>query len=256
MKESDKFSASNVFEGMISIRAVLRARDRGISCRPIERILYDRERAVSKRKELGYLRAVSGQYGFTLEEARPEEIDALTIGSTHGGIIAFCGPRDYPPLTRENIVPGGFYMMLEGIEDPYNFGYALRSAYAAGADGIILTPRNWMTAAGLVCRASAGASELFPMFISEAAEAAAMMRDAGYRVVCADIEQSVSVYDADLHRPVFLAVGGEKRGLTRAMLNAADIVVRLDYGRDFPAALSAASAASILAYEVLRQNRP
>ena len=145
--------------------------------------------------------------------------------------------------------------MIEGIEDPYNFGYALRSIYAAGADAVILTPRNWMSAAGVVCRSSAGASELLPLFVSEPEEAVHMAKAAGYKVVCAGIRDSVSAFDADLTRPIFLIVGGEKRGISRAVLDLADKVVRLDYGRPFRGSLSAASAASILAYEVLRQNR-
>lgn len=72
--------------------------------------------------------------------------------------------------------------MLEGIEDPYNFDYALRSLYAAGADGIILSERNWMTAAGIVCRASAGASELIPLYLC-GNDPAGVMKAAGYRVV-------------------------------------------------------------------------
>ena len=69
------------------------------------------------------------------------------------------------------------------------------------------------------------------------------------------MEHSVSMYDADLCRPLLLIVGGEKRGISRAVLDLADTVVRLDYGRPFEGALSAASAASILAFEVYRQNR-
>ena len=61
--------------------------------------------------------------------------------------------------------------MLCGIEDPFNFGCAVRSFYAAGASGFIVSPRNWMSAAGVVCRSSAGASELLPLYISESDEA-------------------------------------------------------------------------------------
>jgi len=145
--------------------------------------------------------------------------------------------------------------MLEGIEDPFNFGYALRTLYAAGADAVVLTPRNWMHAAGTVCRSSAGASELLPLYIADGIKAVQTARAAGYKIVCAGIRDSVSAFDADLTRPVFLIVGGEKRGISRALLNEADTVVRLDYGRPFRGSLSTASAASVLAYEILRQNR-
>ena len=183
------------------------------------------------------------------------EIDAISTGSTHGGILAECTERTIPPLAEAKLKPDGFYVMLEGIEDPYNFGYAIRSLYAAGVSGIVLTPRNWMQAAGVVCRSSAGTSELLPLYTAEPEDIVQTFRSGGYKIVCAGIRNSVSAWDADLKKPLLLVVGGEKRGISRQMLNSADLIVRLDYGRDFQGSLSAASAASILGYEVLRQNR-
>jgi 23S rRNA (guanosine2251-2'-O)-methyltransferase len=148
----------------------------------------------------------------------------------------------------------GFFVYLEGIEDPYNFGYTLRSLYAAGVDGVILSPRNWMEVAGIVARSSAGASEQLPIAIAEPAEAIAYMKGLGYTVVCAGIRDSVSMYDANLQFPILLVIGGEKRGISAALLAQSDCTVRIDYGRNFRGSLSAASAATVLAFEVLRQN--
>ena len=146
--------------------------------------------------------------------------------------------------------------MLEGIEDPYNFGYSLRSLYSAGVDGVILSPRNWMSAAGTVCKSSAGASEYIDMYICDKTESAVdIMKNIGYTIVCADIKNSVSVFDENLKFPIFLIVGGEKRGISSRVLTKADKIVRIDYARDFKSALSAASSATILAYEIYRQNR-
>ena len=47
--------------------------------------------------------------------------------------------RQASEIIKAKIKENGFYVMIEGIEDPYNFGYALRSLYAAGADGVILS---------------------------------------------------------------------------------------------------------------------
>ena len=179
----------------------------------------------------------------------------MTIGSSQGGIVALCTERTVPKAEEMTIKENGFYVLIEGIEDPYNFGYAIRSLYAAGADGIILSPRNWMSAAGVVCRSSAGTSELLPLFEADSQSACQIFKAAGYKVICAGIRDSVSAWDADLKKPLLLIVGGEKRGISRALLDEADQVVRLDYGRPFHASLSAASAASILGYEVLRQNQ-
>ena len=254
-KEESRFADSTLFEGMTSIRAVISAMDSGISDRRITKILVDRDKQKSRAKELGWLRHKAEEHGFTIETVSASDIDGITTGNTHGGIIAECSERTIPSLTESEVKTDGFYVMLEGIEDPYNFGYALRSLYACGADGIVLSPRNWMTAAGVVCRSSAGASEMLPVYICDPAESSAYFKSRGYRVLCAGIRDSISSFDCNMKKPVYLIVGGEKRGISASLLDTADDVVRIDYGRAFGGSLSAASAASMLGYEIMRQNR-
>lgn len=255
IKEESRFKDSCVFEGMTSIRALIdNLKDEKDNARKIEKILYDTQKEKAKHKELGYLRKMAELFGFLVEGASAEEIESYTVGASHGGIIALCAERTYPKLTVNSIVENGFYVMIEGIEDPYNFGYALRSIYAAGADGIILSERNWLTAAGVVCRSSAGASERLNTYIATN-DFITDFKEKGYKIVCADIKNSVSVYDADLKKPILLIVGGEKRGISASLLKEADQIVRIDYGRRFDAALSAASASTILAFEIFRNNK-
>ena len=254
-KEESRFVPDTLFEGMTSVRAVLGAMDQKISDRKISRILVDETKVKSRAKELGWLRFKAGEYGFAIETVPPHEIDAMTTGNTHGGILAECTSRTIPALTADSIRPDGFYVMIEGIEDPYNFGYAIRSLYACGADGIVPSPRNWMSAAGVVCRSSAGASELLSLFECDPVQSSAVFRSRGYKILCAGIRDSVSSFDCDMTKPVYLIVGGEKRGISSALLDTADQIVRIDYGRDFAGSLSAASAATVLGYEVMRANR-
>ncbi|MBQ7225046.1 MAG: RNA methyltransferase [Clostridia bacterium] len=255
IKEASRFKDSCVFEGMTSIRALLdNLKDGKENARKIEKILFDKAKEKSKSKEIGYLKKMGELFNFTVEGCNANDIEAYTVGASHGGIIALCGEKSYTQISSDKIVNNGFYVMIEGIEDPYNFGYALRSIYAAGADGIILSERNWLSAAGVVCRSSAGASERLNVFI-ECDGYIDMFKQKGYSVVCADIKNSVSVYEADLKKPILLIVGGEKRGISSSLLSQADQIVRIDYGRRFDAALSAASASTILAFEIFRNNK-
>lgn len=254
IKEESRFATSTVFEGMTSIRALLDNLKENVSgARKIEKILFDQSKLKSREKEFRYLNKMAELFDFELSVVDACEIEKISIGASHGGIIALCGERSYSILSSNDIAENGFYVMIEGIEDPYNFGYALRSIYAAGADGIILSERNWLSAAGVVCRSSAGASERLNIFI-ENDDFIKTFKEKGYKVVCADIKNSVSVYEADLKRPLLLIVGGEKRGISSSRLAQADQIVRIDYGRRFDAALSAASAATILAFEVFKNN--
>ena len=253
LKEEKRFAASDILEGMTSISALLNSDE--VNDRKIEKILIDRAKRKSKAAQIGFLTAKSHERGFPVEFVDAEEIDRLSVGNTHGGILALCTRRTIPVLCAENIRPDSFYVYLEGIEDPYNFGYAIRSLYAAGVSGVILPPRNWMTAGGVVARASAGASECMPILEAEGEDAVRLFKDAGYTVLCAGIRDSVSVFDEHFSYPVLLVVGGEKRGISRALLDAANRIVRIDYGREFSGSLSAASAATVMAFEIFRQNR-
>ncbi len=258
-KEASKRAPSNCFEGMVSLRAIIESVLLGTSDRKIERVWLQKEKDMRKvAKRNAWLHHRAQELGFVIEEVDRSAIEETALGTSHGGVLAFCSDRTIPDFHQSVLQENrrGVFVLLDGIEDPYNFGYALRSLYASGVDGILLSERNWMSAAGVVCRASAGASERFPLYRYRDADALCdLFHKNGYRILCADIENSVSVYESDLSRPLFLIVGGEKRGIGARFLEKADQIVRLEYGRDFDAALSAASAASILGYEIYLQNR-
>ena len=254
-KEETNFKDSTIFEGMTSIRAILRARDSLINDRKIKTVLYDGEKMQKIHKEVGYLKAVSQKYGFEVIESSAEEIENYALGQTHGGILAIAEERTIPPLDSEKIKECSFYVMIQGIEDPYNFGYAIRSLFAAGVEGVILPERNWMTAAGVVARSSAGASEELPMFTADAKAAVEEFKKRGYTVVCADLDTDDVLGECALPYPIFLIVGGERRGISKDVLSLADKKVKIEYAREFRASLSAASATTMFAYEIMRQNK-
>lgn len=255
IKEEIKFQNSCIFEGMTSIRAIIKSIDENIGDRRIEKILFDESKFEKIKKEIGYFKAVSEKYGFSLEQITSFELENITLGNSHGGIVAICSKRNIPKLDDSvKIEENGFYAMIEGIEDPYNFGYALRSLYATGCSGIILPERNWMSAAGVVCRSSAGASELFPIYSADAIYTADFFKRKNYTIVCADTRTECVLGKCELKKPILLIIGGEKRGISKKLLDKCDIKVKIDYSRDFAASLSAASAATIFAYEIMRQN--
>ena len=256
IKEVTRFQDSTVFEGMTSIRAIIKGIDECGNSRQIKTILYDKDKMRKNTKTIGYLKAVSDKYGFCLEETADTEIEKLAVGNSHGGIIAIATDRKLPFLSPNTpLVENGFYAMIEGIEDPYNFGYALRSLYACGCDGILLSERNWMSAAGVVCRSSAGASEMFSIYKTTNTEAAVdEFKHRGYTVVCADENTDNILGKCELKKPILLIIGGEKRGISEKIISKADIKIKIDYAREFRASLSAASATTMFAYEIMRQN--
>ena len=246
--------AFDLFEGMTSISAVINSINDGVSDRKIIKIFYDESKAKQKFRELKFLRHSAETLNFELLPADASYIDELTSGNTHGGFVAVCSKRLFSDLNVNFLTNGSFFVLIDGIEDPYNFGYSIRSLYAAGVDGIILPPRNWMEFSNTVARSSAGTSELANICVSDPVVAVKLFKDNGFEIVCAGIRDSVSLYDHPFSNPTLLIIGGEKRGVSRKILDLTDTIVRIDYGRKFMGSLPSAAAVSVLAFEIAKKK--
>ncbi|MFW6119616.1 MAG: TrmH family RNA methyltransferase [Petrotogales bacterium] len=239
-----------ILEGYISVESALIAKSREIQ------VIY-----IQKEKNQGtvdHLLKLARSNNVKLKLVEKDFINELATGKTHGGILAIAGERRYLQLEKFNIGNKGrepFVVMLDGIEDPFNFGYAVRTFHAAGVDGLILKPRNWMNASHIVAKASAGASELIPTAIVQTDEEAAQyFMKKGLKIACASKENSLSIFDIDFTVPLFVVIGGEKRGVARTFKKNAEIKFMIPYGRNVSYSLPTVSAASIIAFEVLKQR--
>lgn len=246
-------------EGEISITAALEAQNR-----PIQRIVISMDKP---RDDVRELEQLARKAGARIERLPREQIDALANGKTHGGLLAEVGERRFlqlqdllepttPGLSQGERESGTFIIMLDGIEDPFNFGQAVRSFYAAGVTGLVVRPRNWMSAAGVVARASAGASELMPTAVADDPRTAAeFFKQKGLRLVTtARDRRAESIYNVDLTPATFLVIGGEKRGMSREFMDSADVLIKIPYRRRFPHSLGTVASASIISFEMMRQG--
>ena len=237
-------------EGRISVEAAIHGGNR-----EIEAIYL---RAGKRDRSYWRLRNTAENASIPIAEADDEFFAANASGKSHGGVLARVGPRRFVGIT--SLVEGEerpFIVMLDGIEDPFNFGQAVRALYAAGVNGLVVRPRNWLSAAAVVTRSSAGASELMPTALSETAlDAADVFRQVGLLIACTARESAVSIYEADLTQPTFLLIGGEKRGITRSFLDQADVRLQIPYGRPFDHSLGAATSTAVIAFEMFRQRQP
>lgn len=236
-------------EGWVSVLAALEA-----GRRPMEAVYLQEGKDIHAAPRI---RAVAKQRGVPVSVAPGAEIDALAHGASHGGVLALAGSRDFQTLDdllTNNKSP--FIVMLYGVEDPYNYGQAIRALYAAGADGLVVPERNWDTALGVVTRASAGASEYMPTArVADPAESIAFFKAHGFRVAAtAKDKRAASLYATDLRGALFMLIGGERRGLNAAALAACDLLLEIPYGRNFKAELDVTSSTATLAFEVMRQR--
>lgn len=236
-----------ILEGAISVKAALEA-----GRREIYEIFTDGRKPDRNRN---YILNLAKNKEIKITVKSPEEISALAGGTSHGGLLAKAGERKYQTTEELLASPLPFFALLEGIEDPFNFGGALRSLYAAGVTGVFVPERNWCSAAGVVTKASAGASEFLNVAaVSDWDETLTKVKERGVRILCAERKDAVSLYEGDLTGPLMLVFGGEMRGISAKIIKYSDQNLFLPYGSDFRNALSANSAAAVFAFEAYRQR--
>ena len=208
------------------LRAVIdAARRAGI---PVDRVPADR---------LSRIGGFDGHQGVLLEvdERRWADVD---------GILARAEAAGHDPLV----------LVLEHLQDPTNFGTLLRSAEAAGVDGVVFPERGAAPLSAAAVKASAGASEhLLLARLPTIGEAIHELKAARLRLVAADQDATASAWAADLSGPLAIVVGSEGSGLSGATKRRCDLLVSFPMaGR--VASLNAATAGALLLFEVVRQR--
>ena len=119
-----------------------------------------------------------------------------------------------------------FVLVLEHLQDPTNFGTLLRSAEAAGVDGVVFPERGAAPLSAAAVKASAGASEhLLIGRLPTIGEAIHELKTAGLRLVAADQEAPASAWESDLTGPLAVVVGSEGSGLSGATRRRCDVLV-------------------------------
>jgi RNA methyltransferase, TrmH family len=176
----------------------------------------------------------------------------LTSAVTPQGVVAVARFVDVP---MAELSPGaGLVPMLCSVRDPGNAGAIIRSADAAGADGVIVTTASVDVYNAKTVRASAGSLFHLPLVREvQAEEAVAALRAAGAQILAAAADGELSAHEADLSRPTALLLGNEAWGLTPEVRALADAGVRVPIaGR--AESLNLAAAAAILMFEWARRR--
>jgi 23S rRNA (guanosine2251-2'-O)-methyltransferase len=147
-----------------------------------------------------------------------------------------------------------FVLALDSLEDPQNLGSLLRSAEAAGVDGVLFPTRRQAPLSPAAVKASAGATEhLLLAPVDDLAAALAGLHLRGLRIVGADADAALTYRQADLRGPLVLVVGSEGRGLAPPIRRRCDLLIRIPM-RGRIASLNAAVAGSILVFEAAMQR--
>ena len=156
-------------------------------------------------------------------------------------------------LDELQLGPAPLLVVAEAIEKPGNLGAILRSADAAGVDGLVVCDPTTDLSNPNVVRSSKGTLFSVPVAEARGEEALRWLRERGIAIVAATPQAEARYTDVDMRGPVAIAVGTEKEGLSPAWIEGADLAVRIPM-RGRVNSLNVATATSLLLYEAVRQR--
>jgi 23S rRNA (guanosine2251-2'-O)-methyltransferase len=185
------------------------------------------------------------------------ELDRLVRDAAHQGVVAATSSKQYSELDEVIDAKRGDYsliVVLDGVEDPHNLGAILRTADAAGANGVVIPERRAAGVTGTVTKASAGASEHLPIAkVTNIARTVEELKDRNIWTVGLD-ERGPQTYDAlDYKMDCALVLGAEGKGLHDLVKKKCDFLVSIPMLGKVPS-LNVSVAAGVVLYEIVRQR--
>jgi 23S rRNA (guanosine2251-2'-O)-methyltransferase len=202
-----------------------------------------------------------GRRGVAVERVRRAELDRLSDGGAHQGILVEVRGRAEMPFGdfEDLVVQRGRavrLLLLDGVEDPRNLGACLRTADAAGIDAVVVPKDHSAPLTAVAIKAATGAAETVPVVRApNLARCLTWLKQAGVWVVGADSEAERSLYAAKLGPPVAIVLGGEGRGLRRLTRETCDELVKIPMVGAVQS-LNVSVATGIVLFELLRQAPP
>ena len=145
-------------------------------------------------------------------------------------------------------------VLLDGVEDPHNFGAIIRTCEAVGVDGIIILERRAVSVTGTVVKTSAGAIDNVKIVqVTNLVRTIAELKDLGYWIVGTDLKDSVDYRKIDYKMKTVLVVGSEGKGMSRLVREACDFIAQIPMkGR--VNSLNVSVATAVMLYEIYNQQ--
>ncbi len=216
---------------------------------------------VGPRKDhrLQQLLALAAQESVPVRRVSDDELDRESGGSSHQGVIADVSERKlyelHELIEEAQAAPPALIVVLDGIEDPHNFGAILRTCDAVGAHGVVRQTRHSAPLTGATSKASAGAvAHVKIADVVNIARAVDDLKEAGIWTegLAGD---APSTYDKmDLSLPTALVVGAEGAGLRRLVRERCDMITAIPM-KGLVDSLNVSVATGVVLFEALRQRQ-
>ena len=211
------------------------------------------------RGALAEVVALARRAGVKVSYRTREQLTAIAGSDQHQGVVARVASAEYVDLSALLAVPvergePAFFLALDQVQDPRNFGALLRTAEGFGVHGVIVPKHHQVGLTDAAARAAMGAVE----YLSVAREtnlvnALEALKKTGVWVYGATTGAGVQAWGADLTGPLCLVLGSEGEGLRPLVAKACDVLLTIPM-RGKVGSFNVAAAGAALCYEVARQR--
>ncbi len=199
--------------------------------------------------------------GIRVQETPKHRLDAMADRQAHQGVvIEYLAPDELGENDLEEALERlgrpPLLLVLDHVQDPHNLGACLRSADAAGVDGVISTRDQSVGITPVVSKVACGAADTMPYYrVTNLARTLKGLKERGVWVVGAAGEAELSYHAADLTGGLALVMGAEGKGLRRLTRENCDFLVKIPmFGT--VGSLNVSVATGILLFEAVRQRKP
>jgi 23S rRNA (guanosine2251-2'-O)-methyltransferase len=198
-------------------------------------------------------------HSLVVERVSADELLVLTGGGKHQGVAAVITSSstmdDGEALEYLAAIENPLILVLDGVEDPRNYGACLRTADGAGADLVVSGRSRGVDITPVVSKVASGAAEIQPIArVANLVRFLKSIKDLHFNTVGLDEQGELTVYEADLAGPLALVMGAEGEGLRRLTKQHCDSLARLPMLGSVDS-LNVSVAAGICLYEAVRQRQ-
>ena len=210
-------------------------------------------------QRLRHLLEMAEQASVPVRRVSDDELDRESGGASHQGVIADVSERrvyELHDLIEDALArPPALIVVLDGIEDPHNFGAILRTCDAVGAHGVVRQTRHSAPLGGATSKASAGAvAHVRIADVVNVARAVEELTEAGIWTVGL-AGDSQSTYDKmDFSLPTAIVLGAEGTGLRRLVRERCEMLASIPMKGKVDS-LNVSVAAGVVLFEALRQRQ-
>jgi 23S rRNA (guanosine2251-2'-O)-methyltransferase len=207
----------------------------------------------------GTIQRVARERGVRVFNTSRRELDRMSRGGVHQGVVAVCGRPSVISLAQLQAIerPGRqLILALDEVQDPHNLGALARSALAFGAQGIVIQAHRSAGISPGAIKASAGALSRLPVArVTNLSRALEELKATGYWIVGAVAHDGQAPWELDPGEKVAVVLGSEGFGLRKGIQSLLDFRVEIPLTKSAES-LNVSVAGALLLYEWLgRETR-